>query len=91
LIRDRMTKERAETIALGGLAFLAAEPDRIGQFISNSGLDSAALRGLASDPDVLRAVLDQILKDDTLVTEFCREQELDIRDLHVAAHVLGEP
>jgi hypothetical protein len=91
LIRDKLTREHAETIALNGLAFLAAQPDEIERFLRNSGLDAAELRVRAADPDVLRAVLEYILAGDATTTGFCAEQELEPRDLHAANHVLSAP
>ena len=89
MIRDRLTSEHAETMALEGLAFLAARPDELDRFLANSGLDAAELRRRAADPDVLRAVLEFLLADDSLVTAFCEAQGLQPHDLHRANHQLG--
>ena len=86
-----MTKQHAETIALNGLAFLAAQPDDIERFLRNTGIDAAELRARAADPDVLRAVLEYILAGDATTTGFCQDQGLDPRDLHAASHVLSLP
>jgi hypothetical protein len=91
LIRDRLTRARAETIALNGLAFLAAQPEEIERFLRNSGIDAGELRSRAADTDVLRAVLEYILAGDATTTGFCAEQELDPRELHAAAHILNDP
>ena len=91
MIRDRLTKAQAETIALNGLAFLAARPDDIDRFLRNTGIDAAELRTRAADPDVLRAVLEYILAGDATTTGFCEEQPLDPRTLHAANFVLSTP
>lgn len=91
MTRDSMTRERAETLALDALAFLAGNPGQIGRFLGNSGLDAAELRLRAAEPDMLRAVLDFLLTDDGLVADFCKEQGLDPRDIHRANHSLGAP
>jgi hypothetical protein len=91
LIRERLTQERAETLALAALAYLAGTPDVLGRFLGNSGLEASDLRLRASDPDVLRAVLEFLLTDDALAGDFCRDQGLDPRDLHLATHLLGQP
>ncbi|MGC9954960.1 MAG: DUF3572 domain-containing protein [Rhizomicrobium sp.] len=90
-MRERMTRERAETIGLDGLAFLVTMPERLERFMRLSGVEIPALRARASDPDFLRAVLDFLLTEDVLVTDFCKEQGLDARDVHLAHRVLGEP
>lgn len=91
MIRDRLTKERAETIALDALAFLAGRPEDLERFLGNSGINVDELRHRAADPDMLRAVTEFVLSDDALVNGFCEEQNLDPRDIHVANHVLGQP
>lgn len=91
MIRDRLTKDRAETIALDALAFLAARAEDMERFMRNSGIDMDELRQRAADPDMLRAVTEFVLSDDLLVNGFCEEQGLDPRDIHAANHVLGQP
>ena len=90
-MHERMTRERAETIGLDGLTFLAGLPDWLDRFLRLSGLEISALRDRASDPDFLRAVLEFLLTEDVLVADFCKEHELDARDIHIAHRVLGEP
>jgi hypothetical protein len=89
LIRDRLTREHAETIALNGLAFLAGRDEDIERFLRNTGIDADELRQRAADPDMLRAVLEYILAGDATTTDFCAEQKLDPRQLHAANHVLS--
>jgi len=90
-MRERMTRERAETIGLDGLTFLARLPEWLERFLRLSGLEIPALRDRASDPDFLRAVLEFLLTEDVLVTDFCKERGLDARDIHAAHRALGEP
>jgi len=91
MMHKGMTPQVAETLALDGLAFLAGDPDRLERFLRLTGLEGSTLRARASDPDVLRAVLDFLLADDTTVGDFCRERGLEARDLHMANRLLGEP
>ncbi len=88
-MRERMTSDRAETIGLNGLAFLAGRPEPLERFLAASGMDTPSLRERTQDRDVLRAVLDFVLTDDVLVADFCSEQSLDARDVHMAHRVLG--
>jgi len=90
-MRERMTRERAETIGLDGLTYLAGLPDWLERFLRLSGLEIPALRDRAADPDFLRAVLEFLLTDDVLVADFCKEHGLEARDIHMAHRVLGEP
>lgn len=89
MIRDRLTSEGAETVALRGLAFLAGRPEDLERFLRNSGLDAAELRQRAADPDVLRAVVEFLLSDDAMVTVFCQQTAMEPQDLHRANHLLG--
>src|ERR1700720_3974627 len=50
-----MTESAAETLALSGLAWLAGEPDEIGRFLRNSGLEVADLKTRAEDRGVMVA------------------------------------
>lgn len=89
MIRDRLTTDHAETMALEGLVFLAARPDDLERFLTSSGLDAAELKRRAGDRDVLRAVVEFLLSEDVLVTGFCEAQGLRPEDLHRANHLLG--
>lgn len=91
MIRDRLTKERAETIALDALAFLAGRPEDMERFLTNSGIGVDELRQRAADPDMLRAVTEFVLSDDGLVNQFCEEQGLTPPDIHLANHILAQP
>ena len=90
MLREKLTPEGAETIALQALAYLAAEPEEIGRFLAASGLDVADLRAKAGEPDLLRAVMEYILVDDTRVTGLCQELGLQPSHLHAANHVLEQ-
>jgi Protein of unknown function (DUF3572). len=86
-----LTKDRAETIALEGLRLLAGSPDELERFLKLSGIDLNELRAKASDPDLLRAVLDHILTVDERVTELCEATGSNPQELHAAAYILGQP
>jgi len=89
LLRDRLVNESAETIALKAQGFLAGRPDDLERFLTNSGLDAAELRERAAEPDVLRAVVEFVLADDSLLCAFCDDEGHKPQDLHRANHNLG--
>jgi hypothetical protein len=91
VISNKLTRERAETLALQGLAFLAGRDEDIERFLRNTGLDMTGLRARAADPDLLRAVLDYILAGDATTTGFCDEQTIDPKLLHEANRLLSQP
>lgn len=91
VIRDKLTRETAETTALKGLAFLAGRQDDLERFLANAGIGPEELRIRATDRDMLRAVTEYLLTDDGLLAAFCDEQGFDAREVHMAAHTLGQP
>jgi uncharacterized protein YaeQ len=78
----------AETLALKALAFLAHSQEDIDRFVALSGVAPADLRARADEPEILAAVLDFLLTDDTRVTGFCEEAGIDPRELHAARRAL---
>ena len=83
-----MNSTEAETLALKALAFLAHSPEEIDRFVALSGVAPADLRARADEPEILAAVLDFLLADDTRVTGFCEEAGIDPRELHAARRAL---
>lgn len=71
-----MQAETAHVVALQALAWLAGDPDRLGQFLAATGSDAAGLRALATQPEFLAAVLDHLLQDDQWITGFCDSHAL---------------
>ena len=66
-----MTPERAETIAVEALAWLAAQEDLCGVFLGATGAQAEDLRAQAADPAFLASVLDFVTMDDHWVRAFC--------------------
>lgn len=58
-------------IALQALAWIASDDDRLAGLMAESGIDPAALRAQAGEPEVMGAVLDHLLRDDQAVIAFC--------------------
>ena len=63
-------RDAAEALALSALGWIAEDPERIGAFLGQSGLDPDVLRARAADPDLLAAVLDFVLSEDAHVLGF---------------------
>lgn len=68
--RREMTAEEAEAVAAQGLAFLAEEPARFARFLALTGLSVNGLRANAGSPEVLRAVLEHLAGDESLLLVF---------------------
>lgn len=65
--------ETAQMLAIQVLSWLAGQPDQIGAFMAQSGLDPAELRGRASEPEFLASVLDFLLADEPTLLAFCHD------------------
>ena len=71
-----MTPERAETIALKALGWMASREGVLEAFLAASGAAPDDLRRGAADPAMQVALLDHLMSDDALVTGFCDEEDL---------------
>ena len=69
-------REVAGIVAIQALSFLASDPERLGQFLSESGIGPQTLRTSAADPKFLAGVLDFILRDDATVKAFAGVSKL---------------
>ncbi|TDR94391.1 DUF3572 domain-containing protein [Enterovirga rhinocerotis] len=69
----RLSVESAEALALDSLQCLAADGERLGRFLSLSGLDPTTIRTASADPGFLPAVLDYIAADEELLLALARE------------------
>ena len=53
-----MKPDQAETVALQALAWIAADPDRLGRLLAETGLAPEEIRAQAENPAFLGGVLD---------------------------------
>ena len=83
-----MTSEQAEILAIKALTFLAHSGEDLDRFMTLSGIAPTDLRSRAGDPEILAAVLDFMLSDDSRITTFCEEVAIDPRELHAARRAL---
>jgi hypothetical protein len=88
MMRNMITAEGAETLALQALGWLAGDEDRLSRFLALSGLDPATLRATADSRETARAVLDFLLGDEALLLDFCEFAAIDPRLLPTYRHRL---
>lgn len=80
---DRLAKshgrrvDSAQELAVAALQFFAADPDRIGAFLAESGMDPRELRAQVNDPMFLAGILDHLLGNEPLLLAFCAENGTD--------------
>ncbi len=70
----------AEALALSGLGWLAAEPERLGALMGAAGLAAPDLAARAAEPEFLGFVLDFILSDEARARDFAEENGLAPED-----------
>lgn len=71
-----MTPERAETIALQALGWIAGQEDMLAVFLGATGASRRDLVERVGEPEFLLAVLDFLLLDDAWIAAFCRSEGL---------------
>ncbi len=71
-----MNTDRAETIALQALAFMAGDEQALDGFVHSTGLGIGELRAAASNPEILAGVLDYVLQDEAMLLAFCAAAEI---------------
>ena len=85
----RIAREDAEMLAVQALSFLAEEPERLGAFLSLTGIGPEAVREAAGAPSFLAGVLEHILDNETLLLAFADNAGVDPAAIAQARHALG--
>ena len=85
---DAEARERAETLALQALTFIAADEDRFGRFLALTGLTADEVRRRAGEADFLSGVFDHMLGDEALLVSFAEQAGLDPSAVAAARHRL---
>jgi uncharacterized protein DUF3572 len=89
--RQPIDRETAETVAVQGLAFLAEEPARIQRFFMVTGLDPSEIRARAGTPELLSAVLEHLVGDESLLLVFAASREIAPESIGQARRALQAP
>ncbi|WP_420859108.1 DUF3572 domain-containing protein [Marivivens marinus] len=84
-----MNPERAETIAIQALGWLATNDDLFPVFLGSTGASADDLRAQAADPGFLGSVLDFLTMDDAWVVAFCDAAGLPYDTPLRARHVIA--
>ncbi|MCZ8153175.1 MAG: DUF3572 domain-containing protein [Rhodobacteraceae bacterium] len=72
-----MKAERAETVALQALGWLAGQEELFPLFLGATGASATQVAAAAGEPAFLGAVLDFLLQDDAWIVGFCDAAGLD--------------
>lgn len=90
-MRNRIGAETAKEIAISALSHIANDDDRMGRFLSLTGLAPEDLRGAASSPGFFIAVLDYFMGHEPDLLAFAEEKQLDPQMIVDARHILAGP
>jgi hypothetical protein len=90
-MRGGMTFESAQTLALKALGFLVNSDGALERLMELSGLDAQTVKARADEPDFLASLLDFLLSDEALLVDFCHDESIDPKQVHLARHLLGGP
>ena len=67
------------------LAFIAADPERLGRFLAATGIGPADIRAAAREPLFLAGVLDHLANNETELRRLCRGNREPLRPISCAA------
>jgi hypothetical protein len=87
--RNNLTPEAADAIAFKALAFLAEDSQRLGRFLSLTGLALDELRQHADETDTKCAVLDHLLQDESLLLVFAAHAGLRAEQIGAALRLIS--
>jgi hypothetical protein len=85
----RFSRESAEKLAISALGFLAGDPDRLGQFLSATGIGPDMIRQAAADPSFLAGVLDHVGGDEALLLAVAEHAGVRPQDIERAQAALN--
>ena len=82
-------REAAEALAIQALTFIAADVERLGRFLAETGIGPAEIRTAAQEPGFMLGVLEFLSSDETMLGAFAAEAGFDPADIGKAAQALG--
>lgn len=88
---SRAPQGNAENVAVAALAFIAADPERLGQFLAATGIGPADIRIAAREPLFLAGVIGHIASDENLLLAFAAEIGMEPSEINRARQVLAGP
>lgn len=84
-----MPPEAAEELAIQALSYLASDPERLGQFLTVTGIGPEQIRTASAEPGFLAGVLAYLASDEHLAAGFAAEAACGPADIARAHETLG--
>jgi hypothetical protein len=85
-----MHTDRAHSIGVSALLFLAGDMQRLSRFLTLTGVGPAELREQSRSPGMLAAVLDHLMQDESALLVFCASDSIPPEDIAPARRALAE-
>jgi hypothetical protein len=85
----KIANEHAEELALRTLSYIASDEERLGRFLTTTGLRPETIRSAAASPGFLAAVLDYVAGDEPLLISLAQSLELKPERIMEARHTLS--
>jgi uncharacterized protein DUF3572 len=86
----KLTRALAEDMAVAALTFIAQDGERLGRFLTLSGLEPGNLREAAAEPSFLVGVLDYLSGDEALLLAFTANFQIDPTAIAAAQRLLSD-
>jgi hypothetical protein len=86
----KLTRALAQDMAVAALTFIAQDGERLGRFLTLSGLEPANLREAAAEPGFLVGVLDYLSSDEALLLAFAANFQIDPTAIATAQRLLSD-
>ena len=87
--RPAMLPEAAEGLAIQALTYLAEDPERLGRFLTVTGIGPDEIRAASAEPGFLAGVLAYLASDEQLAAEFTALTACGAGDIARAHDALG--
>lgn len=73
----QISAEQAEILALQMLGWLAGEAEHLDRFAALTGITPSDIAGQADNAEMLGGLMDFVLQDEELLTQFCTAYEIN--------------
>jgi hypothetical protein len=91
IAKPRLDAKASELLAIEALQFLGEDFERLGRFLTLSGVNPADIRRLAHERDFLCAVLTHLNEDERLLVAFSERAGHDPAQIGEARRLLAGP
>ena len=74
-MQRKLDQQGAENVAIQALTYLAQDPEHLGRFLAETGIDPSQIREAARQPGFLLGVLDHFCADESYLLAFAANRQ----------------